>query len=170
MWMGFGCPCPPVRNDIVTRVTCFFFFVQDKYLGNSKNRFVYHNEGLQTLQVFKNGQLIPQSPQLCDMNLDDENSLANDFWYKELLRQFPKAVDSISRTSFYKEFYLFCISFESTPKYLMNQADGLNLNSTAAIDLRLKFKSSLTSNKIIQIASFEKSLVQCDASGNIEVS
>ena len=24
VWMGVGCPCPPVRNDIVTRVTCCF--------------------------------------------------------------------------------------------------------------------------------------------------
>ena len=22
MWIGVGCPCPPVRNDIVTIVTC----------------------------------------------------------------------------------------------------------------------------------------------------
>lgn len=147
-----------------------FFVFKDKYLGNAKNRFVYKNENLQDLQVFKNGHLIPQSSQFCDMDLDDENSLSIDFLYKELIRQFPKVVDSISRKKFQKEFCVFCVSLESTPKYLMRQDDGLNLNSSAALDLRLKFKSSLTSNKIIQIASFEKSLVQCDASGNIEVS
>ena len=27
MRLGVGCPCPPVRNDIVTRVTCSSFFV-----------------------------------------------------------------------------------------------------------------------------------------------
>ena len=139
-------------------------------MGNSKNRFVYKHENLQDLQVFKNGQLIPQSSQFCDMDLADGNSLSIDFLYKELIRQFPKVVDSISRQSFQKAFCVFCVSLESTPKYLMRQDDGLNLNSSAALDIRLKFKSSLTSNKIIQIASFEKSLVQCDASGNIDVS
>ena len=103
------------------------------------------------------------------MDLDDENSLATDYWYRELLRNFPKAVDSISREKFQKELYLFCFPFESTPRHLMNQDDGLNLITSGSIDIRLRFKSSLTSNKIIQIASYEKSLVQCDASGNIEV-
>ena len=130
---------------------------------------MYHHEDLQQIEVFKNGQLVPQPSFLNNMDLSNENSLANDHWYRELLRNFPKAVDSISRVKFQKELYLFCFLFESTPKHLMNQADGLNLITSGTIDLRLRFKSSLTSNKIIQIASFEKSLVQCDASGNILV-
>ena len=98
-------------------------------MGNSKNCFVYKHENLQDLQVMKNGQLIPQSSQFCDMDLADGNSLSIDFLYKELIRQFPKVVDSISRQSFQKEFCVFCVSLESTPKYLMRQDDGLNLNS-----------------------------------------
>ena len=146
------------------------FFLKDKYLGNYKNRFVYCHENLKQIEIFKNGQLVPQPSHLSNMDLDDENSLASDHWYRELLRNFPKAVDSISRVKFQKEFFVFCFPFESTPKHLMSQDDGLNLISSGTIDLRLRFKSSLTSNKIIQIASFEKSLVQCDASGNIDVS
>ena len=130
---------------------------------------MYHHEDLQQIEVFKNGQLVPQPSFLNNMDLSNENSLANDHWYRELLRNFPKAVDSISRVKFQKELYLFCFPFESTPRHLMNSDDGLNLITSGTIDLRLRFKSSLTSNKIIQIASFEKSLVQCDASGNILV-
>lgn len=103
------------------------------------------------------------------MDLDNKNSLANDHWYRALLQNFPKAVDSISRKRFFKEMFLFCIPFENTPKSLMSQPDGLNLISSGSIDIRLRFKNSLADNKIIQIASFEKSLVQCDASGNIQV-
>ena len=159
-------PCAKTFDEKVMKNDCI---IQEKYLGNFQSRFVYHHESLQQIEVYKNGQVVPQPSYLNDMDLTDENSLANDHWYRELLRNFPKAVDSISRVKFQKELFLFCFPFESTPKHLMNQDNGLNLITSGTIDLRLKFKSSLSSNKIIQIASFEKSLVQCDASGNILV-
>ena len=38
-----------------------------------------------------------------------------------------------------------------------------------ALDFRLRFSTALSSNVVIQIASFERAVVTCDASGNLEL-